>query len=195
MEQQVARHSEEKRELMSTVKEDAVSKNGLFEPFLYKNEHFAKTGSGQTQGKLPKDAVFRRTVVREHPGAVRPSSLALHRVARLRSLRSPVVCCKDLCRDVCRYDSYTLLTFPPPLLLLISALDHAYTIGISICVSVRLCVFVSVRLSQRGVVYPCLRTLVRGDGSAAAGWRRDSRRSFDGCDACHRVGTASSTHR
>ena len=27
-----------------------VSKNGLFEPFVYKNEHFAKTGSGQ--GKL-----------------------------------------------------------------------------------------------------------------------------------------------
>ena len=57
MEQQVARHSEEKRELMSTVKEDAVSKNGLFEPFLYKNEHFAKTGWGQTQGKLPKRTV------------------------------------------------------------------------------------------------------------------------------------------
>eukprot|EP01046_Picozoa_sp_COSAG06_P063610 COSAG06_NODE_14848_length_1120_cov_2.536729_3_plen_110_part_01 len=110
--------------------------------------------------------------MREHPGAVRPSPLALHRVARLRSLRSPVVYCKDLCRDVRRYDSYTLLTFPPPpLLLLISALDHAYTIGISICVSVRLCVCVSVclcvcvsvrlcvcvsvRLPQRGVVYPC----------------------------------------
>ena len=28
-----------------------VSKNGLFEPFIYKNDHFAKTGSGQTQGK------------------------------------------------------------------------------------------------------------------------------------------------
>ena len=25
-----------------------VSKNGLFEPFLHKNEHFTKTGSGQT---------------------------------------------------------------------------------------------------------------------------------------------------
>jgi hypothetical protein len=25
-----------------------VSKNGLFEPFMYKNEHFTKTGSGQT---------------------------------------------------------------------------------------------------------------------------------------------------
>jgi carboxylesterase type B len=24
-----------------------VSKNGLFEPFSYKNEHFTKTGSGQ----------------------------------------------------------------------------------------------------------------------------------------------------
>jgi hypothetical protein len=29
-----------------------VSKNGLFEPFMYKNEHFTKTGSGQTQGRL-----------------------------------------------------------------------------------------------------------------------------------------------
>jgi hypothetical protein len=27
---------------------DEVSKNGLFEPFMHKNEHFAKTGSGQT---------------------------------------------------------------------------------------------------------------------------------------------------
>ena len=26
----------------------AVSKNGHFEPFIYKNEHFTKTGSGQT---------------------------------------------------------------------------------------------------------------------------------------------------
>jgi hypothetical protein len=25
-----------------------VSKNGLFEPFIYKNDHFTKTGSGQT---------------------------------------------------------------------------------------------------------------------------------------------------
>jgi hypothetical protein len=26
----------------------SVSKNGLFEPFIYKNDHFTKTGSGQT---------------------------------------------------------------------------------------------------------------------------------------------------
>eukprot|EP01046_Picozoa_sp_COSAG06_P015830 COSAG06_NODE_1027_length_11028_cov_3.385031_10_plen_48_part_00 len=25
-----------------------VSKNGLFEPFKYKNDHFTKTGSGRT---------------------------------------------------------------------------------------------------------------------------------------------------
>jgi hypothetical protein len=30
-----------------------------FAPFISKNDHFAKTGSGQTQGKLKKDAVFR----------------------------------------------------------------------------------------------------------------------------------------
>ena len=27
---------------------DSPAKNGFFEPFIYKNEHFAKTGSGQT---------------------------------------------------------------------------------------------------------------------------------------------------
>jgi len=38
-----------------------VSKNGLFEPFGYKNEHFAKTGSGQ--GKLlQKETVFPQVV-------------------------------------------------------------------------------------------------------------------------------------
>jgi hypothetical protein len=31
-----------------------VSKNGLFAPFIYKNEHYTKTGSGQTLGKLKK---------------------------------------------------------------------------------------------------------------------------------------------
>jgi hypothetical protein len=36
----------------------AVSKNGLFAPFIYQNEHFTKTGSGQTQGKLKKGTVF-----------------------------------------------------------------------------------------------------------------------------------------
>jgi hypothetical protein len=35
------------------------AKNGIFAPFIFKNEQFAKTGSGQTQGKLQKDAVFR----------------------------------------------------------------------------------------------------------------------------------------
>jgi hypothetical protein len=26
----------------------APAENGIFEPFIYKNEHFAKTGAGQT---------------------------------------------------------------------------------------------------------------------------------------------------
>jgi hypothetical protein len=26
----------------------ACEKNGIFEPFIHKNDHFAKTGSGQT---------------------------------------------------------------------------------------------------------------------------------------------------
>jgi hypothetical protein len=37
-----------------------VSKNGLFEPFIYKNDHFTKTGSGQTWGKLQKRTFFLR---------------------------------------------------------------------------------------------------------------------------------------
>ena len=35
-----------------------VSKSGLFEPVVYKNDHFTKTGSGQTQGKLKNETVF-----------------------------------------------------------------------------------------------------------------------------------------
>jgi hypothetical protein len=27
---------------------ESVRENGIFEPFIYENEHFAKTGSGQT---------------------------------------------------------------------------------------------------------------------------------------------------
>jgi hypothetical protein len=34
------------------------AKNGIFEPFIYKNEHFAKTGSGQTQGNTQKKMPF-----------------------------------------------------------------------------------------------------------------------------------------
>ena len=33
-------------------------KNGLFEPFISKNDHFTKTGLGQTCGKLKKDDRF-----------------------------------------------------------------------------------------------------------------------------------------
>jgi len=39
---------------------DVVSKNGLFEPFIYENAHFAKTGSGQTLPKLQKKTSFLR---------------------------------------------------------------------------------------------------------------------------------------
>jgi arylsulfatase A-like enzyme len=35
-----------------------VSKDGLFEPFICKNDRFTKTGSGQTKGKLKKGTVF-----------------------------------------------------------------------------------------------------------------------------------------
>jgi hypothetical protein len=38
----------------------AVVGNGSFEPFVYKNDHFTKTVSGQTQGKLTKECRFRR---------------------------------------------------------------------------------------------------------------------------------------
>jgi hypothetical protein len=37
--------------------------NGIFEPFIYKNDHFAKTGSGQTyRENSKKDAGFRTQV-------------------------------------------------------------------------------------------------------------------------------------
>jgi hypothetical protein len=32
--------------------------DGIFEPFVYKNDHFAKTGSGQTEGNLKKRCRF-----------------------------------------------------------------------------------------------------------------------------------------
>jgi hypothetical protein len=38
----------------------------LFEPFVYKNDHFTKTGSGQTQGKLKKEGGLCRAL--EHFG-------------------------------------------------------------------------------------------------------------------------------
>jgi hypothetical protein len=41
------------------------AKNGIFEPFIYKNDHFAKTGSGQTYGKLPKMPFFAPKLGRE----------------------------------------------------------------------------------------------------------------------------------
>jgi hypothetical protein len=34
------------------------AKTGIFEPFIYRNDHFAKTGSGQTWGKLKKKMPF-----------------------------------------------------------------------------------------------------------------------------------------
>jgi hypothetical protein len=36
----------------------SVRENGILGPFIYKMHHFAKTGSGQTWGKLKNDAVF-----------------------------------------------------------------------------------------------------------------------------------------
>eukprot|EP01046_Picozoa_sp_COSAG06_P087368 COSAG06_NODE_33869_length_483_cov_0.763021_1_plen_76_part_00 len=32
-----------------------VRENGLFEPFMCKNDHFTKTGSGQKHGEAPKN--------------------------------------------------------------------------------------------------------------------------------------------
>ena len=42
---------------VSGVAGDAVSKNGLLEPFVYK-KHFTMTGSGQPYGKLKTKTVF-----------------------------------------------------------------------------------------------------------------------------------------
>jgi hypothetical protein len=35
-----------------------VRKTPLFAPFMYKNDHFTKTGSGQTKGELKKEWRF-----------------------------------------------------------------------------------------------------------------------------------------
>jgi hypothetical protein len=40
----------------------AVSENGLFEPFIYTNDHFTKTGSGQTYSKHIEKLTKKRTV-------------------------------------------------------------------------------------------------------------------------------------
>ena len=50
----------------------AAAKNGIFEPVVTKNDHFAKTGSGQTQGKLQKDGSVFRTAASWH--SHRPNS-------------------------------------------------------------------------------------------------------------------------
>jgi hypothetical protein len=39
------------------------AKNGIFEPFIYITDHFAKTGSGQHRENSKKDAVFRTLVI------------------------------------------------------------------------------------------------------------------------------------
>ena len=44
----------------------AVREMPLFEPFVYKNDHFTKTGSGQTQGKLKQEGGLCRAL--EHFG-------------------------------------------------------------------------------------------------------------------------------
>jgi hypothetical protein len=33
---------------LGTMQAEGQLRNGIFEPFIYKNDHFAKTGSGQT---------------------------------------------------------------------------------------------------------------------------------------------------
>ena len=61
-----------------------ASKNGLFEPFVYKNEHFTKTGSGQTYGKLKKGCGHRPLFIGSGgSGAIKTARFSLARVAVL----------------------------------------------------------------------------------------------------------------
>eukprot|EP01046_Picozoa_sp_COSAG06_P053093 COSAG06_NODE_9095_length_1987_cov_25202.194915_3_plen_78_part_00 len=47
-----------------------VSKNGLIDPFMHTNEHFTKTGSGQTyRESTQKRSVFPQGVVEMYPPA------------------------------------------------------------------------------------------------------------------------------
>jgi hypothetical protein len=43
------------------------AKNATFAPFIYKTEHFTKTGSGQTYGKLKKEWRFSQAFVSNPP--------------------------------------------------------------------------------------------------------------------------------
>jgi hypothetical protein len=53
-------------------------KTALFEPFIYKNDQFTKTGSGQTSGNLSKKARF--VDARRAQATVRPLKPAAHDV-------------------------------------------------------------------------------------------------------------------
>jgi hypothetical protein len=79
-----------------------VSRNGLFEPFINKNEHFAKTGSGQT-GKTQKRTVFAQAFaplpaagvaldLSVAPGGIDPPKPFVPSV-RLSSQKQISVCC------------------------------------------------------------------------------------------------------
>jgi hypothetical protein len=54
-----------------------VRKTPLFEPFIYENEHFTKTGSGQTEGKLKKEVRFSQEGHDEAEGGGADNSLSL----------------------------------------------------------------------------------------------------------------------
>jgi hypothetical protein len=45
-----------------------VRKTPLFEPFIYKNDLFTKTGSGQTWGKLQTSPFCRTLRIADGPG-------------------------------------------------------------------------------------------------------------------------------
>jgi hypothetical protein len=50
-----------------------AAKTAIFEQYIYENDHFAKTGSGQTWVKLKKSGVFRtgrgRCISESRPGS------------------------------------------------------------------------------------------------------------------------------
>ena len=59
----------DKSSMPRAVAASQVRQNGLFEPCMHKNDHFAQTGSGQTKGKLKKRTVFPQSAP-DFPGAM-----------------------------------------------------------------------------------------------------------------------------
>ena len=92
MEQQVARHSEEKRELMSTVKEDAVTKSSV-QQIIYDIERESQAKIGRL---LEENGLTSFTIITQY-GKIRPGCAADAEQVFIRlnhfAVAVPLKCC------------------------------------------------------------------------------------------------------